>query len=206
MVFQQLTGINAIMYYGPQVFSDAGFSDTAKYAAQAIMGAVNVGVTVLGVRLIDRLGRRPLLFISFAGMIVCLGIEAVCLQTAGKTPSPLMTYTIFGAVLLFIAFFAVGAGGVPWVMLAELFPNRVRAPGMAIAVVGNWSIDAVVSQTFPMLKVSFGMGATFGLYAAASVLGIFFINSFVPETKNRRLEHLESNLYAGKKLRDLGAE
>lgn len=201
MVFQQLSGINAIMYYGPEVFGAAGFGETARNVAQLVMGAVNVGLTVLGMWLIDRLGRRLLLSIGFIGMITCLVLVAVLLYAI---PGGAGTYLIFAAILGFIGFFAVSLGGVPWVMIAELFPFRVRATGMAIAVMANWAIDWVVSQTFPMLRAGFGMDATFAIYAFCTFIGFFFVMRYVPETKDRTLEQIERNLDAGKSLRHLG--
>ena len=201
-MFQQLSGINAIMYYGPLVFQQAGLGDTGKLIAQMAMGAVNVGMTVIGVWIIDKCGRRPLLFIGFLGMIACLSTLGVLLQNSHH--DTVNTYLAITSVLVFIGFFAISLGGVPYIIMSEVFPLKIRAHGMAIASCANWAFNMFVSETFDIFRTQFGMGNTFLFYACCTIAGLYVAWRFVPETKNRPLEEIESNLYSGKTLRRLG--
>lgn len=199
-VFQQLSGINAIMYYGPNVFEMAGFGEDAKFMAQLLMGLTNVLATVLGVSIVDKVGRRPLLFSGFAGMIVCLFVLSWCLNSHGDHP-----YISLTSVLLYIVFFAYSLGGIPYVMMSEVFPLRARAHGMAIASCANWGFNMIVSFSFGLLVNAMGsMGNVFTLYGVCTVIGLYFAWWFVPETRNRNLEEIEQNLYQGKSVREIG--
>jgi len=200
-VFQQLSGINAIMYYGPQVFAKAGFGESTKYLAQFFMGLTNVVATLFGVWVVDKIGRRPLLSIGFIGMIACLGILGFLLKSgSGEYP-----FLALASILLFIVFFAISLGGVPYIMMSEVFPLKARASGMAIASCANWGFNMLVSFSFGILVTAMGnMGNVFMLYASCTMVGFIFAWYMVPETKNRQLEELEQNLYAGKPVRRLG--
>lgn len=200
-VFQQLSGINAIMYYGPEVFASAGFGEKAKFLAQLSMGLTNVLATVFGVWVIDKLGRRPLLFIGFTGMIICLGVLSYCL---GATESH--TNLALASTLLYVVFFAISLGGVPYIMMSEVFPLKARSAGMAIASCANWLFNIFVSFSFGLLVDKMGgMDNVFLLYGGCTVVGLVFAWKYVPETKGCHLEDIEHNLYEGKKhLRYLG--
>lgn len=199
-VFQQLSGINAIMYYGPEVFASAGFGEKAKFLAQLSMGLTNVLATIFGVWVIDKLGRRPLLFIGFTGMIVCLGVLSFCLASNGAYANLSLAST-----LLYVVFFAISLGGVPYIMMSEVFPLKSRSTGMAIASCANWLFNMLVSFSFVILVDKLGgMANVFSLYAACTIVGLVFAWRYVPETKGRHLEGIEHNLYEGKALRDIG--
>lgn len=199
-VFQQLSGINAIMYYGPKVFANAGFGEKAKFLAQFLMGMTNVLATILGVWIVDKLGRRTLLFIGFTGMVLCLSVIAFCLNAGGS-----YAYLALGSTLLYVLFFAISLGGVPYIMMSEVFPLKVRSSGMAIASCANWSFNILVSFTFGILvNLMGGMSQVFILYAFCTIVGFLFAWKFVPETRGKHLEELEHNLYKGKPLRNLG--
>ena len=198
-VFQQLSGINAIMYYGPEVFKSAGFGDEAKFWAQLLMGLINVLATLLGIWLIDRAGRRPLLFAGFFGMVLCLGITSYCLSSAGHP------YLSLVSVLIYVVCFAFSLGGVPYVLMSELFPLKLRPAGMAIASCANWGFNMLVSFSFEIVVNTMGgMDNVFILYAVCTLVGFFFAWKFVPETKGRPLEEIEDNFYHGKELSHLG--
>jgi sugar porter (SP) family MFS transporter len=201
-VLQQLSGINAIMYYGPSVFESAGFGDSGKLLAQVAIGVVNVSMTVLSLWLIDRLGRRPLLFWGFAGMCVCLVAVGFCLQSAAT--SAFGPWVSLASTLAFIGFFAVSLGPVPYLIMSEVFPLKVRSSGMAIASCANWGFNMLVTESFPILQQGIGMTPTFYFFAFWTAIGFLFTWRFVPETKNKRLESIEANLYAGQALRNLG--
>lgn len=201
-VFQQFTGINTIFYYAPTVFNSAGFIG-AKGAilASVATGVCNVLSTFVGIALVDRWGRRKLLFMGMVGMIICLTI--IGLSYHGVFGSNIAILTII-AVLAFIFFFATSIAGCAYLIMAELFPLRLRGAGMATASVANWLFNICVSATFLSLIAAIGIGNTFLVYAFCTFVGLIFIVKFVPETKNVSLERIEANLYKGKKLRDLG--
>lgn len=155
-MFQQLSGINAIMHYGPLVFEQAGLGDTGKLIAQMAMGMVNVGMTVIGVWIIDKCGRRPLLFIGFIGMITCLTVLG--LLPGNQSQYSENTFFAITSVLCFIGFFAISLGGVPYIIMSEVFPLKVRAHGMAIASCANWAFNMFVSETFDIFRTQIGMG------------------------------------------------
>lgn len=207
-VFQQLSGINAIMYYGPFVFAKAGFGETGKLWAQAGIGLCNVFMTVIGVYVVDNWGRRNLLGTGFIGMILSLTAIGFLLKGAavdqGLSLGTTTAYLTFFLVLVFVASFAISLGGVPYIIMAEVFPLKVRAAAMGIASMANWGFNILVSHTFPQLQEKIGMGNAFHLYALCSLIGLFFYWYFVPETKNRELEAIEKNIAAGKPLRHVG--
>lgn len=199
-VFQQLSGINAIMYYGPQVFGSAGFGESAKFIAQLLMGLTNVLATIFGVWVVDKIGRRPLLTMGFIGMVICLAALSFFLKSAGQNP-----YLALASVLIFIVCFAISLGGVPYIMMSEVFPLKARASGMAIASCANWGFNMLVSGSFNILVAKMGnMGNVFMLYCICTIVGFIFAWYLVPETKNRQLEEIERNLYSGKSVRRLG--
>jgi len=201
-VLQQLSGINTIFYYAPRVLEQSGFQDPVLVAM--IPATVNVLATVLGVWIVDRLGRRALAFLGFGGMAACLALLGADLNglIGSEDMAPMLA---LACVLAYIFFFAVGLGGVPYIIMSELFPLSVRDVGMAVASCANWGFNFLVSLTFLSLSSALGMGGAFWLYACFMVLGLFFTFFFVPETRGARLEDIEANLYAGKRPRDLGA-
>jgi len=200
-VLQQLTGINAIMYYGPSVFEQVGFGESTKHLAQIAIGTINVGMTIVSLYMIDRKGRRPLLFGGFAGMFVCLGLLSFFLT---QPHSPLLGWLSLLAVLAFIGCFAVSLGPIPYLIMSEVFPLKVRASSMAIASCANWAFNMLVTESFPVLQHTLGMSMTFLIFALCSAAGIIFTAKYVPETRNCHLETIEKNLYAGLRLKDLG--
>lgn len=201
-VFQQLTGINAIIYYGPSVFAGSGFGEDSKFIAQMAIGFINMVSTVFGVWVVDRWGRRSLLFTGMIGMISCLFLLGSLLN--GFIQTDMNPTLSFLSVMFFIVSFAVSMGGVPYIMMSEIFPLKARAAGMAIASCANWAFNFMVSQSFDMLQGSIGMGNTFFLYGSCTAVGLVFAYMCLPETKSRPLEEIEENLYAGKRMRYLG--
>lgn len=201
-VFQQLSGINAIMYYGPEVFRAAGFGNSSEMLAQIAMGSTNVVMSVVGLWIIDRIGRRSILFLGMGGIIICLTILGFLLQ-AGITSS-MNSYAALGLVLAFVSFFAIGLGATPYIIMSEVFPLKARATGMAVASCANWGFNMMVSFSFGLFKGWFGLSNVFFMYAGFTAVGFTIAYIFLPETKGRRLECIEKNLYSGKPLRKLG--
>ncbi len=195
-VFQQLVGINTIIYYAPTTLTNVGFAKTSAIYANLIIGVVNVGMTVIAIRIIDRVGRKPMLFAGVAGMVaslLVLGISLSVLPTPHHPgdPAAIITLVCLGT---FIASFAATWGPVVWVMIPEVLPLNVRGTAMGVAVFGNWAANFLVSQTFPSLLTSLGPGPVFLGYAVLGILAGLFVQAFVTETKGRSLEEIETDL------------
>ncbi len=202
-LFQQLTGINTVIYYAPTIFQYAGItSSSAAILATVGVGVINVLTTIVAVRLIDRTGRRPLLLVSLAGMTVSL----VALGLAFRSPSTGGAVGWFAAVSLavYIASFAVGLGPVFWLLISEIYPLSVRGVGMSLATVVNWVTNLLVALTFLTLIDHLGKPGTFWLYASISVVAVVFSILFIPETKGRSLEEIEAHWHGGGRLQELG--
>jgi sugar porter (SP) family MFS transporter len=208
-VFQQLVGINTIIYYAPTTLTNVGFAKTSAIYANLIIGVVNVIMTVIAVKIIDRVGRKPLLFagvVGMAGSLLVLGISLSVLPTPHhpSDPAAIITLVCLGT---FIASFAATWGPVVWVMIPEVLPLSVRGTAMGVAVFGNWAANFVVSQTFPSLISALTPGPVFLGYAGLGVLAGVFVKIFVAETKNRSLEEIEGDLqHAGGRRREKRAE
>ncbi len=195
-VFQQLVGINTIIYYAPTTLTNVGFAKTSAIYANLIIGVINVGMTVLAVRIIDRVGRRPMLFAGVAGMagsLLVLGISLSVLPTPHHPSDPAAVITLV-CLATFIASFAATWGPVVWVMLPEVLPLSVRGTAMGVAVFGNWAANFLVAQTFPSLISGLGPGPVFLGYAGLGILAGVFVKVFVAETKGRSLEEIEAEL------------
>lgn len=201
---QQLSGINTIMYYGPVIYQHAGFHGVkAQFLASLINGAANVLFTFVGIWLVDIIGRRKLFFIGFSGTAICLICLGIVCQ-GGFSPHVSMVLSM-ASVLGFILFFASSLGPLCFLIMSELFPLNVKGAGMALASCGNWGFNVLVSATFLSLVHTFSIANTFFFYAGFMIIGLLFCYHFVPETKGVSLESLEGNLYAGRKVRDIGS-
>ena len=191
-IFQQLVGINTIIYYAPTIISRTGLEAQTAILATVGVGLVNFLMTFVAIWLIDRVGRKPLLEWGLAGMIsalVILGLGFFLPSLAGVVA----WVTLFG-LLLYIASFAASFGPVLWVMLPEIFPLKVRGVAVGVATIGNWGANFVVSLTFPVLIAALGDTPVFWMYAAISVVALLFVRYLVPETRGRSLERIEADL------------
>jgi SP family sugar:H+ symporter-like MFS transporter len=198
-VFQQLVGINTIIYYAPTTLTNVGFAKTSAIYANLIIGVINVALTVVAVKIIDRVGRKPMLFAGVAGMVaslLVLGVSLSALPTPHHPGDPAAIITLV-CLATFIAAFAATWGPVVWVMIPEVLPLSVRGTAMGVAVFGNWAANFAVSQTFPPLLKALGPGTVFLGYAALGLLAGVFVKSFVTETKGRSLEEIEGDLQRG---------
>jgi MFS transporter, SP family, sugar:H+ symporter len=195
-VFQQLVGINTIIYYAPTTLTNVGFAKTSAIYANLIIGVINVGMTVIAIKVIDRVGRKPMLFAGVAGMVASLLVLGISLSALPAPHHPGDPAAIITLVCLatFIAAFAATWGPVVWVMIPEVLPLSVRGTAMGVAVFGNWAANFAVSQTFPPLLKALGPGTVFLGYAALGLLAGVFVKAMVTETKGRSLEEIESDL------------
>jgi sugar porter (SP) family MFS transporter len=198
-VFQQLVGINTIIYYAPTTLTNVGFAKTSAIYANLIIGVLNVAMTVIAIRIVDRVGRKPLLFAGVVGMVgslLVLGVSLSVLATPHHPSDPAAVVTLV-CLATFIASFAATWGPVVWVMIPEVLPLSVRGTAMGVAVFGNWAANFAVSQTFPPLLKAVGPGPVFLGYAGLGILAGLFVMTFVTETKGRSLEEIEADLQAG---------
>jgi sugar porter (SP) family MFS transporter len=198
-LLQQFVGINTIMYYAPSLFREAGMKspDTAILATVSV-GVVNVLATFIAVWLIDRAGRKPLLYAGLAGMLISLtaigGVFAL-----GDSGGGLETgrATVI-AVWFYIACFAFSLGPIPWIIMTEIFPLNVRGRAVSIATMSSWGSNLIVSFSFLPLFEAAGAAFTYWLYALVSLLGLVFVWRLVPETKGMSLEEIEERLLSEK--------
>lgn len=203
--FQQVTGINTIIYYAPTIFEFAGFeSHKVSILATAGVGVVNVLMTLVAIWFLDRLGRKPLLYIGLTGMTISLGILGLAFNMPDLA-AHLKMITVL-SVLFYIASFAVSLGPIFWLIIAEIYPLKIRGRAMSLATVANWGFNMIVAATFLTLTEKLGKGGAFLFYAAVCVAGIVFSYFFVPETKGHTLEDIENHLHSGKSLRTLGVK
>jgi SP family arabinose:H+ symporter-like MFS transporter len=186
-MFNQLSGINAILYYLNNIFSSAGFSKVSGDLQAVAVGATNLLFTIVAMAVIDRIGRKKLLLAGSVGTALCLaGVAAVFITGAHRH---LLVWLLVG----FIASFAFSQGAVIWVYLSEVFPNRVRAKGQSLGSFTHWLMAALISWTFPMLAASSG-GAPFVFFSLMMVLQFFVVLFLYPETKGASLEAIERKL------------
>ena len=198
--FQQLSGINVVIYYAPIIFKEIHLvGKTATLLATVGIGALNVAMTLVAMRWVEKLGRKPLMLLGFIGAAFSLTLIAL----ASSLDSPSWNWVSVAGIFLFIAAFAVSLGPLPWVMMPEIFPLNARGPGSSLSAGSNWIFNTLVVSSFPILVNVSGISITFAIYAIACVLGIFYTLRYVPETKNISLEEIEAHIRSGKPLKDL---
>jgi sugar porter (SP) family MFS transporter len=189
-VLQQVTGINTIIYYGPQIFALAGSeSHSSAILATFVLAIVNVIGTVVGILLVDRVGRKPLLYIGVTGMTVALFALSYAFSHNEILGPSLGTIAIV-FLMIYIACFAFSLGAIAWILVAEVFPLRVRGRGVAAGTLGSGISNFIVSLTFLSLIESIGSGRTFAIYGAMSIVTLLFVRFIVPETRGRDLESI----------------
>ncbi len=184
-VLTQVTGINAIMYYAPEIFKQAGAAASTAYNDTVWIGLTNLVFTLISMAVVDRLGRKPLLLIGATAMGLALLGVGYAFHTRATGHALLL------GVVAYVASFALSMGVVGWVVISEIYPTRTRGRAMAVATSAVWAACYVVSQTFPILVEEIGSAATFWSYGAMCVVAIVFVARFVPETKGRSLEDIE---------------
>ncbi len=191
-VFQQVTGINTVIYYAPTILRTAGFS-TASGAilATAGVGVVNVVMTVVALRLIDRLGRRILLLVGLVGMFLALAVLGLAFALP-RLSSGLSVIAV-ASLMVYVGAFAIGLGPIFWLLIAEIYPLRMRGRAMSVATTLNWGSNLLVALTFLTLVQALGSAATFWLYALLTVGAWVFTYFLVPETKGRTLEQIQAS-------------
>jgi len=185
-LFNQLSGINAILYYSNYIFASAGFSSSSAALQSVAIGLVNLLATFLGMALIDKLGRKTLLLIGALGMVVALGGVAAIFFTGEHHE------LLVWCLVLFIVFFAISQGSVIWVYIAEVFPSRVRSKGQSLGSSSHWVMNAIIAQAFPFIAAR-SQAAPFVFFAAMMLVQFFVVLFVYPETKQRSLEQIQAN-------------
>jgi SP family galactose:H+ symporter-like MFS transporter len=187
-VLQQFAGINTIIYYAPTIMQETGLSASNSIFYSVAIGVINLAMTVVSIRLVDRVGRRVLLTVSLAGMLGSLLLLGLTFVT------DLSSALTLACILLYIVSFAIGMGPVFWVLLGEIFPPRERAEGVAAGSTVNWLANFAVSLVFLPLVGWIGQGETFWLFAVVCTFALWFVQRYVPETRERNDEEIDSEL------------
>ncbi len=190
-MFQQFVGINVVLYYAPEIFKNMGSGTDTALLQTIIVGAVNLLFTVFAIMTVDKFGRKPLMIIGALGMAIAMFAlgGAFFTETLGM-------FAII-CMLVYVASFAMSWGPVVWVLLSEIFPNKIRGRAMALAVAVQWVSNYLVSWTFPMmdknthLVETYHHGFAYWIYGLMGLLGMLFVWKFVPETKGKTLEEME---------------
>ncbi len=184
-VFNQVSGINAIIYYAPRIFEMAELGTDSALLSSAGIGLINLIFTLIGLTLIDKYGRKILMQVGSYGLIATLALVAISFFTGRVGLS--VPFYLFG----FIAFFAFSQGAVIWVFISEIFPNEVRAHGQALGSFTHWFMAALIAFIFPYFAETFGGGITFSFFALMMILQLLFVWKMMPETKGRSLESIK---------------
>jgi sugar porter (SP) family MFS transporter len=190
-VYQQWCGINVIFNYAQEIFTAAGYGVSDVLFNIVVTGTVNLVFTLVAIRLVDRIGRKPLMIAGSAGLTVVFGLIGASYAFGSRG------FHILLLVLVALALYALSLAPVTWVLLSEIFPNRIRGAAMSVSTFSLWSACFVLTYTFPLLNRGLGPAGTFWIYAGISVLGFIFIKSRVRETKGKTLERIERELAGG---------
>ncbi|GEN26201.1 MFS transporter [Halomonas cupida] len=194
-VFQQLVGINVVFYYGAVLWQSVGFSEGDALLINVISGAVSIGACLVAVALVDRIGRKPLLWVGSVGMAITLACLVYAFSTAAMVDGSLRLSDDMGVFALlaanaYVFCFNVSWGPVMWVMLGEMFPNQMRGSGLAIAGLFQWLANFAITMTFPIMLTSIGLAGAYGFYALCAVLSAFFVMRCINETRGKELEEM----------------
>jgi len=187
--FNQVSGINAIMYYAPRIFEMTGFSKNDSLLSTTYLGIINLIFTMLAIKFIDTTGRRKLMLIGSFGLIFTLGLVSWSFFTKNFGG-----YYVTGSLVCFMAFFAFSQGAVIWVFISEIFPNQVRAKGQTLGSGTHWIMAALITFSFPYFAEKLGGGYTFLFFTVMMVLQLIFVWKVMPETKGKSLENIERTL------------
>jgi len=188
--FNQLSGINAVIYYAPRIFTETGMGESSALLSSVGIGVVNIVFTILGLAIIDKGGRRFLMFIGSTGYIISLSLVSYVFFAGLESGGNLVPILLF----VFIASHAIGQGAVIWVFITEIFPNDVRSFGNSLGCGTHWVFAALIAGFFPLIAGKFGGGATFAFFAVMMVFQLLFVWKLMPETKGKSLEELEAIL------------
>jgi SP family sugar:H+ symporter-like MFS transporter len=194
--FQQLVGINVVFYYGAVLWQAVGFSESDALLINVISGAVSIAACIITITLVDKVGRKPLLFFGSLGMAVTLGLVAFAFSTGELVNGKLALSDNMGLVALiaanaYVMVFNGSWGPVMWVMLGEMFPNQLRGSGLAIAGLSQWGVNFLITISFPVMLTTIGLFGAYGLYAMFAAISAVFVYKMVHETRGLELEEMQ---------------
>jgi sugar porter (SP) family MFS transporter len=192
-VFQQITGINTVIYYAPTLLQGAGFGNSGALLANVVNGAVNVGMTIVAIWLLDKAGRRPLLLSGTMGMAAGMAITACCFLGGENLKGAVAIVAVLG-LLIYTGSFAIGLGPVFWLLIAEIYPLKIRGAAMSVASMANWAANFVVTVSFLTLLSAIGGSGAFFLFGFLTLVALGYFWRKVPETKGRSLQEIERDL------------
>ncbi len=201
-LMQQFTGMNVVMYYAPRIFQSMGYATAEQMWFTVLVGATNMLATFIAIGLVDRLGRKPILYAGFSVMAIGLGVVGTMMHLGIATHGEQLFTVVM--LLLFIVGFAMSAGPLIWTLCSEVQPLKGRDFGIAASTVTNWVANMIVGATFLTLLNGIGHAGTFWMYAGLNVVFLIIVFALVPETRGVTLEQIEGNLMSGKRLRDIG--
>ena len=191
-LFSQITGINAIIYYAPEIFKSIGFGTNSALLQTVIIGVINTIFTFIAIWLIDKTGRRPLLLWGVSGMAICLFAVGLMFYL-DVSSSPWLLVFIHG----FVGSFSASLGPIPWVLISEIFPTKIRGAAMSIAIFTLWIGVILITQFFPMLWDGIGGAFTFWIFMINAIILVIFTYKVIPETKGKTLEEIEQAWKSG---------
>ena len=195
-VFQQFVGINVVFYYGAELWRAAGFDESQSLLINVITGTTNIVSTFIAIALVDKVGRKPLLITGSIGMFISLAALTFIFGSADIDQSGQLALTdAMGTAALvmanlFVVFFGLSWGPIVWVLLGEMFNNRIRGVALAVAASAQWLANFAITMTFPILLGSIGLAGAYGLYALSAFISIFFVVNYIKETRGKTLESM----------------
>eukprot|EP01026_Neomeris_dumetosa_P039197 TRINITY_DN3210_c0_g3_i8.p1 TRINITY_DN3210_c0_g3~~TRINITY_DN3210_c0_g3_i8.p1 ORF type:complete len:298 (+),score=46.38 TRINITY_DN3210_c0_g3_i8:117-1010(+) len=192
IVFQQLSGINTVVMYSTTVFNEVNLDNAV--LASVITGVINVVGTLISSSLVEKAGRKVLLLVSHAGMFLTLGYITLIQFLPFQAGSPVASYSAFFSILLYVIFFAIGSGPIPWLYVAEIMPASIKGKAAAIATSLNWTFCIVIIAAFPLMLSAIGTGPSYGIFAGLNIVAFVYLLLNMVETKQIPIEEIEKKL------------
>ncbi|KTF12583.1 sugar porter family MFS transporter [Pseudoalteromonas sp. H103] len=195
-VFQQFVGINVVFYYGSELWQAAGFDESQSLFINVLAGTTNIVSTFIAIALVDKIGRKPLLLVGSVGMFISLSALTYIFGSAGLDEAGKLALSdnmgTFALIManLFVVFFGLSWGPVVWVLLGEMFNNRIRGAALAVAASAQWIANFVITMTFPIMLANIGLAGAYGFYALSALISIFFVVKYIKETRGKTLESM----------------
>ena len=195
-VFQQFVGINVVFYYGSELWQAAGFDESQSLFINVLAGTTNIVSTFIAIALVDKIGRKPLLLVGSIGMFISLSALTYIFGSAGLDEAGKLALSdnmgTFALIManLFVVFFGLSWGPVVWVLLGEMFNNRIRGAALAVAASAQWIANFAITMTFPIMLANIGLAGAYGFYALSALISIFFVVKYIKETRGKTLESM----------------
>ncbi|ATG78112.1 sugar porter family MFS transporter [Pseudoalteromonas sp. 1_2015MBL_MicDiv] len=195
-VFQQFVGINVVFYYGSELWQAAGFDESQSLFINVLAGTTNIISTFIAIALVDKIGRKPLLLVGSIGMFISLSALTYIFGSAGLDEAGKLALSdnmgTFALIManLFVVFFGLSWGPIVWVLLGEMFNNRIRGAALAVAASAQWIANFAITMTFPIMLANIGLAGAYGFYALSALISIFFVVKYIKETRGKTLESM----------------